>query len=86
MLMESDAIKGSIDILIKARPCVSTATGSDDLSDLTKSLDTVFNKESRHLSMKRKSMALPVTKCNCGKCSKCIPSPSGECTLSMQDL
>lgn len=76
-------MKESIDTLIRARPCVSTASASDDSSSLTKSLDIksvdiLFNKENRHSSMKRKSVALPVTKCNCGKCSKCVPSPSGE--------
>ena len=71
VLMESDAIKNSIDNLIKARPCASTASASDSSSALTKSLNTPYSKENRHASMKRKSVALPA-KCNCGKCSKCM--------------
>lgn len=78
--MESDTIKDSIENLIKARPSVTTASASDESSALTKSLDTLVNMENRHLSIKRKSVALPVTKCNCGKCLKCVPSPSGKRT------
>lgn len=76
--MESDTIKDSIENLIKARPSVTTASTSDYSSVLTKSVDTLWNVENRHSSMKRKSMALPVAKCNCGKCLKCVPSPSGK--------
>lgn len=81
VLMESSTIKESIDTLIRARPCVSTSgslPSSSDLSSLTSSLDNLGNKENKRLSMKRKSVALPSTKCNCGKCSKCVPSPSGK--------
>ncbi len=73
--MESDTIKEAIDALTRARPCVSQ---NDDQSNLTKSLNTPISKENRHSSIKRKSVALPAGKCNCGKCSKCVPSPSGE--------
>lgn len=81
VLMESDTIKESIDNLIKARPCVSVA---DDTGSLTKSYEnTLFNTGNRHSSMKRKSVALPLAKCNCGKCSKCVPSPSGKTVPSI---
>lgn len=72
--MEADVIKESIDNLIRARPCASTASASL----LTKSLDTSYSKEAKHSSMKRKSVALPASKCNCGKCPKCVSSPSGK--------
>ena len=76
VLMESDSIKKSVDNLIKARPCVSIA---DDTSAVTKSSENaLFNAENRHSSMKRKSVVSPLAKCNCGKCSKCVPSPSGK--------
>ena len=73
--MESDTIKESIEVLTRARPCVSS---NEDSSSLTKSLNTPIAKENKYSSMKRKSVALPAGKCNCGKCSKCVPSPSGK--------
>ncbi len=73
--MESDIVKEAIDGLIKARPGASESSDSS----ITRSLDILApNRDTRKLSMKRKSVALPVTKCNCGKCSKCVPSPSGR--------
>ena len=79
--MESDTIKDAIDALRRARPCVSQ---NDDPSSLTNSLGAPISRDTRHLSMKRKSDALPAGKCNCGKCSKCVPSPSGEsCLLTL---
>ena len=74
-------MKDTIEFLIKARPCTSGVgmQSSSDTSILTGSLDasSLFNKDKR-LSMRRKSVATPSAKCNCGKCSKCIPSPSGK--------
>ena len=80
--MESDTIKESIDGLNRARPCAGVTTDPQTTpSSLTKSLDAPISREHRHASLKRKSVALPSSKCNCGKCSKCIPSPSGEIKL-----
>lgn len=80
--MESDTIKESIDTLIKARPYASVAndpqTTNNIPSSLTKSLDGPSSRESRYTSLKRKSAALSAAKCNCGKCAKCVPSPSGK--------
>jgi hypothetical protein len=76
--MESAIIKESIDDLIKARPSVSTASASDGSSVQTKTPDSLFNTDNRHLSMRRRSAAVSSAKCNCGRCSKCIPSPSGK--------
>ena len=84
--MESDTIKEAIDALTRARPCVAH---NDDQSSLIKSLNNPVSKENRQSSLKRKSVALQAGKCNCGKCSKCVPSPSGEylllnrCTASL---
>lgn len=87
VLMESETIKKSIDDLIKARPTVSTASPviPTDLDSLTNSLDSPISREGRYSSIKRKSVALPAAKCNCGKCSKCVPSPSGkqQCFFSL---
>ena len=78
--MESETIKKSIDDLIKARPTASTASlmTPTDNDSLTNSIDNPISREGRYSSIKRKSVALPAAKCNCGKCSKCVPSPSGK--------
>lgn len=72
-------MKDAIDALINARPGQpSPKLQHKDEPLLTKSLDTSLNKENVQLDVKRKSVHLPVTKCSCGKCSRCVPSPSGN--------
>lgn len=76
--MESDIVKESIEYLIKARPnCVPMNSEPAFLSCSLDNLPTEVPKEIKRVSMKRKSVALPITKCNCGQCSKCVPTPSG---------
>ena len=80
--MESQVVKEAVESLIGARPCSS----SNDTTLLnTSSLDNLaahVPKEMRRISMKRRSVALPSTKCNCGRCSKCVPTPSGMWILN----
>ena len=74
--MESDIVKESIDALINARPSSNPGSFlSGSLGDLSSAM---MYDDNRGTSLKRKSVALPITKCNCGLCSKCIPTPSGE--------
>ena len=75
-LVESTTVKEAIKTLIGARP--GSAESSSDSLLSTRSMDAVFSQENKRLSIKRKSVALSNTKCICGKCSKCIPSPSGK--------
>lgn len=65
-LMESKVVKDAIDGLIMARP--SQALGKD-IAPMTK--------EMKRMSLRRKASLAAGGKCTCGKCTKCIPSPSG---------
>ncbi len=86
--MESKVVKEAVDSLIKARPN-STPTGSSDVTNnLSTSLDNLQPEtppvDIRRASTKRKSVVYPGTKCNCGRCSKCVSSPSGTyCTCTV---
>ena len=86
--MESDVVKEAVDFLINARPS-STSAGGTETTQLSTSLDNLHVAappvESRKITVKRKSLALPV-KCNCGRCSKCVPSPSGKVMKYTQTL
>ena len=41
-------------------------------------LGLLSSKDMKRLSMRRRSAMIGGGKCNCGRCLKCIPSPSGE--------
>ena len=82
--MESSTVKGAIDGLIQARPGSSSASslaGSSPPSGggANKGQDQPAVKRA---VTKRRSHYIPNPsvgwKCNCGKCTKCLPSPSGE--------
>ena len=70
--MESKTVKDAIDALIQARPGGSSP--SNDGGGATR--DT-----KRSTLCRRRSHVPSGSKCNCGKCSKCLPSPSGELDL-----
>jgi len=86
--MESNVVKEAVDFLINARPS-STAAGGTETTQLSTSLNelhvTAPPVESRKITVKRKSIAFPV-KCNCGRCSKCVPSPSGKVVPTIKTL
>ena len=65
-LMESKVVRDAIDGLIMARP--SQTLGKDLAS---------MSKEMKRMSLRRKASLAAGGKCTCGKCTKCIPSPSG---------
>ena len=75
-LMESSTVKSAIDSLIQARPGSSSSSPTNGGG---------ANKEQaavKRSTLKRRSNAgTSGWRCNCGKCTKCLPSPSGESLL-----
>lgn len=63
--MESKTVKDAIDGLIMARPSKANK-------------DINYPRDTKRLSLRRKSLYGQGGKCTCGRCTKCIPSPSGE--------
>ena len=66
-LMQSGVVTNSIESLIIAWPKEGE----------TSILLSPPSRDMKRLSMRRKSAMMGGGKCNCGKCLKCIPSPSG---------
>lgn len=64
-MMETKIVKEAVEGLIVARPGNALSTAPPT------------SKDAKRMSMKRQSIAV-VGKCTCGKCLKCVPSPSGE--------
>ena len=77
--MQSSVVSNAIEGLIVARPgaILGVDVGSEGVGDGGMNL-TVPTSPSKRQSMKRRSMAFG-GKCNCGKCCRCVPSPSGKC-------
>ena len=73
-LMESSTVKGAIDALIQARP------GSSAPAPTSGGGASKDEASAKRATMKRRSNAGGGLKCNCGKCTRCLPSPSGEST------
>ena len=69
--MESKTVKDAIDALIQARPGGSSPSSSGG----------GVTRDTKRSTLKRRSQVPSGWKCNCGKCSKCLPSPSGESHL-----
>ncbi|XP_064387064.1 inositol polyphosphate-4-phosphatase type I A-like isoform X2 [Halichondria panicea] len=62
-MMETKIVKEAVEGLIVARPGNALSTAPPT------------SKDAKRMSMKRQSIAV-VGKCTCGKCLKCVPSPS----------
>jgi len=70
-LMQSGVVTDSIESLITAWPKEGE----------TSILLSPPSRDMKRLSMWRKSAMMGGGKCNCGKCLKCNPSPSGVCVI-----
>ena len=76
--METSTVKEAIDMLIHARPghCTPPEITENKVGGANDLGPPPAQPGVKRSTLKRKSF---IGKCHCGKCFKCVPSPSGEC-------